>query len=82
MADQPQESVQHPIPDRRNPQTQQSKFLGVDRRKPLAEMQGRDSFPARPGGDPSGGGEPETVRRDVAREHERDKEREKDKGYN
>ena len=54
MADQPQESVQHPIPDRRNPQNQQSKYPGVDRRKPLAEMQGR----------------------------ERDKEHDKDKGYN
>ena len=70
MADQPQESVQHPIPDRRSPQTQQSKYLGVDRRKPLAEMRGR------PGGDPSAGGEPETVPQDVEREQERDK------GYN
>ena len=33
MADQPQESIQHPQPDRRSPQTQQSKYLGEERRK-------------------------------------------------
>jgi hypothetical protein len=80
MADQPQESVQHPIPDRRNPQTQQSKFLGVDRRRAHPEV----GVPT-PGGDPNAnaaGGEPETLPQDVARERERDKERDKDKGYN
>ena len=76
MADQPQESIQHPQPDRRSPQTQQSEYLGVDRRKPHPEMQDRSLDPAGPGGDPSAGGEPETVPQDVAREKERDK------GYN
>jgi hypothetical protein len=69
MSDQPQESIQHLRPDRRSPQPQQEKYLGVDRRKPHPEV-------GRPGGDPSAGGEPETVRQDVVREHERDK------GYN
>ena len=76
MADQPQESAQHPIPDRRNPQAQQSKYLGVDR---------REAHPEVPGGNPNpdaSGGEPETVPRDVEREKERDKEPDKDRGYN
>jgi hypothetical protein len=75
MADQPQESVRQPIPDRRNPQTRQSKYPGVDRRKPHPEAGGVPT----PGGDPdsnASGGEPETVPQDVVREQERDK------GYN
>ena len=76
MADQPQESIQHPQPDRRSPQTQQSKYLGVDRRQPHPELKDRSLAPPGPGGDPSAGGEPRTVPQDVEREKERDK------GYN